>query len=273
MAGAARAADFLSAMHSPRRHTERRAKVTLLDLIRRNHLDHDARVAVVRAIRGAEVAVFGASAASLTEQLAAILRPCGAYVVDAIGASTRFAVATPEATMREIDEVRLIGLPMLTPRDIHEMAKTFTSVTQLADVRSAARRAREDSARRLPKAQRPVIARCCSRHARVAWPRRARRGDPRSSRAERATPATARCIYAGASAKKRPTSRSTCAPCARPTGRRPSSITGVHSRGLLRYSGCAGVVSERLRSAIGNRVVGVNPARGFESLPLRSSSA
>ena len=144
-------------MHSPRRHTERRAKVTLLDLIRRNHLDHDARVAVVRAIRGAEVAVFGASAASLTEQLAAILRPCGAYVVDAIGASTRFAVATPEATMREIDEVRLIGLPMLTPRDIHEMAKTFTSVTQLADVRSAARRAREDSARRLPKAQRPVI--------------------------------------------------------------------------------------------------------------------
>jgi len=119
----------------------------LIGLIRQRHLEHEARLAMSGAIGGAEVAVLGADGAT-AERLAARVRVCGGMLVHEVRGTTRFAVSGPLATPEQLASVAARGVTVLSEHDLDAMINVYASLTCHEELRAAARRAREEAARR-----------------------------------------------------------------------------------------------------------------------------
>jgi hypothetical protein len=130
----------------------------LVGLIRQRHAEHDARLAMANAIHRAEVVLVGRDADGLRLRLAERLRVCGGRVVDTVGPSTRFAVASGAASAAELAAVVERGVAVVGERDLAAMVEVYASLTCLDELRSAARRAREEATRSPKVALRSVEA-------------------------------------------------------------------------------------------------------------------
>ncbi len=71
----------------------------LLHLIRRTHVEHDARIAMSNVIHQAEVVIIGRGDFELAGRIAKRLVVCGGRLATILGPETRFAVKAPRATV------------------------------------------------------------------------------------------------------------------------------------------------------------------------------
>jgi hypothetical protein len=113
----------------------------LLHLIRRTHVEHDARVAMSNAIHMAEVVVIGRGDYELAGRISQRLVICGGTLAAAIGPDTRFAVKAPRATAVEVDLAGARGVAVVDEGEFDRMIEVYTVHTGRQQMRVAARRA------------------------------------------------------------------------------------------------------------------------------------
>lgn len=113
----------------------------LLHLIRRTHVEHDARIAMSKAIHQAEVVVIGRGDYELAARIAKRLLICGGRLAAIIGPDTRFAVRAPRATTVEIDTASARGVAVIDEGEFDRMVEIYAVHTGREQVRAAARRA------------------------------------------------------------------------------------------------------------------------------------
>ena len=113
----------------------------LLHLIRRTHVEHDARIAMSKAIHQAEVVVIGRGDYELAGRIAQRLLVCGGRLAAMIGPDTRFAVRAPRATTVEIDTASARGVAVIDEGEFDRMVEIYAVHTGREQVRAAARRA------------------------------------------------------------------------------------------------------------------------------------
>jgi hypothetical protein len=105
----------------------------LLHLIRRTHVEHDARIAMSNAIHRAEVVVIGRGDYELAGRISQRL------IV--IGPATRFAVRAPRATAVEIDSASAKGVAVIDEGEFDRMVEIYAVHTGREQVKAATRRA------------------------------------------------------------------------------------------------------------------------------------
>ena len=113
----------------------------LLHLIRRTHVEHDARTAMSNAIHQAEVVVIGRGDYELAGRISQRLVVCGGRLVTVVGPETRFAVKAPRATAVEIDFASTRGVAVVDEGEFDRMIEIYAVHTGREQVRTAARRA------------------------------------------------------------------------------------------------------------------------------------
>jgi hypothetical protein len=119
----------------------------LLSLIRERHAEYDVRRAVSTAIHHAEVALLGSDFGGLALRLNQRLVMCGGHLVEELTRDTRFAVPSPRATQLDIDAAGEWNAELVSERELGDMIDIYVSVCGLDELRSAARRARDDATR------------------------------------------------------------------------------------------------------------------------------
>jgi len=115
----------------------------LLHLIRRTHVEHDARVAVSNAIYQAEVVLLGRGDYELADRIADRLIVCKGTLVAAIGPATRFAIKALRATAVEIDHASTRGVAVIDEGEFDRMIEIYAVHAGTEQMRVAARRARD----------------------------------------------------------------------------------------------------------------------------------
>ncbi len=113
----------------------------LLHLIRRTHVEHDARIAMSNAIHQAEVVVIGRGDHELAGRISQRLLICGGRLAAIIGPATRFAVRAPRATTAEIDLASARGVAVVDEGEFDRMVEIYAVHTGREQVKAAARRA------------------------------------------------------------------------------------------------------------------------------------
>jgi hypothetical protein len=113
----------------------------LLHLIRRTHIEHDARIAMSNAIHQAEVVVIGRGDHELASRITQRLLICGGRLAAIVGPATRFAVKAPRATTVEIDLASARGVAVIDENEFDRMIEIYAAHTAREQVRAAARRA------------------------------------------------------------------------------------------------------------------------------------
>jgi hypothetical protein len=113
----------------------------LLHLIRRTHVEHDARIAMSNAIHRAEVVVIGRGDYELAGRISQRLIICGGRLAAIIGPATRFAVSAPRATAGEIDSASARGVAVIDEGEFDRMVEIYAVHTGREQVRVATRRA------------------------------------------------------------------------------------------------------------------------------------
>jgi uncharacterized protein YcbX len=113
----------------------------LLHLIRRTHIEHDARIAMSNAIHQAEVVIIGRGDFELAGRIAKRLVVCGGTLATILGPATRFAVKAPRATTVEIDSASGQGVAVIDEGEFDRMIEIYAVHTGREQVRAAARRA------------------------------------------------------------------------------------------------------------------------------------
>jgi hypothetical protein len=113
----------------------------LLHLIRRTHIEHDARIAMSNAIHMAEVVVIGRGDYELAGRISQRLIVCGGTLAAVIGPDTRFAVKAPRATAVEIDLAGSRGVAVVDEGEFDRMIEVYAVHTGRQQMRVAARRA------------------------------------------------------------------------------------------------------------------------------------
>ena len=113
----------------------------LLHLIRRTHIEHDARIAMSNAIHQAEIAVIGRGDYELAGRVSKRLTLVGGHLAPAIGPATRFAVKAPRATAVEIDLASAQGVAVIDEGEFDRMVEIYVVHTGREQLRAAARRA------------------------------------------------------------------------------------------------------------------------------------
>jgi hypothetical protein len=126
----------------------------LLHLIRRTHVEHDARIAMSNAIHMAEVVVIGRGDYELAGRIAQRLVLCGGTLAPAIGPETRFAVRAPRATTVEIEVAGSRGVAVVDEGEFDRMIEIYRVHTGREQLKAAARRALE--ANRVTTSVRPA---------------------------------------------------------------------------------------------------------------------
>jgi hypothetical protein len=126
----------------------------LLHLIRRTHVEHDARIAMSNAIHQAEVVIIGRGDYELAGRIAQRLIVCGGRLAAIIGAETRFAVKAPRATVVEIDLASARGVAVIDENEFDRMIEIYAVHTGREQVRAAARRALDSN--RISSSVRPT---------------------------------------------------------------------------------------------------------------------
>jgi hypothetical protein len=126
----------------------------LLHLIRRTHVEHDAKIAMSNAIHLAEVVVIGRGDYELAGRIAQRLIVCGGTLAAGIGPDTRFAVKAPRATAVEIDLAGARGVAVVDEGEFDRMIEIYTVHTGRQQMRAAARRALD--ANRIASTVRPT---------------------------------------------------------------------------------------------------------------------
>ena len=117
----------------------------LLDLIRRTHVEHDARIAMSNAIHQAEVVLLGRGDCELAGRISERLIVCRGTLVSAIGPATRFAVKALRATAVEIELAIAGGVAVIDESEFDRMLDIYAVHTGRDQMRVAARRARDAS--------------------------------------------------------------------------------------------------------------------------------
>jgi hypothetical protein len=115
----------------------------LLHLIRRTHVEHDARIAMSNAIHQAEVVVIGRGDYELAGRIAERLVVCKGTLASVIGPATRFAVKAIRATAVEIDHASSQGVAVIDEGEFDRMIEIYAVHTGSEQLRVAARRARD----------------------------------------------------------------------------------------------------------------------------------
>lgn len=113
----------------------------LLHLIRRTHVEHDARIAMSNAIHQAEVVVIGRGDYELAGRIAERLVVCKGTLASVIGPATRFAVKAIRATAVEIDLASAQGVAVIDEGEFDRMVEIYAAHTGTEQMRVAARRA------------------------------------------------------------------------------------------------------------------------------------
>ena len=113
----------------------------LLHLIRRTHVEHDARIAMSNAIHQAEVVIVGRGDYELAGRVTQRLIICGGRLAAIVGPETRFAVKAPRATVVEIDLASARGVAVIDENEFDRMIEIYAVHTGREQVRAAARRA------------------------------------------------------------------------------------------------------------------------------------
>jgi hypothetical protein len=113
----------------------------LLDLIRRTHIEHDARIAMSNAIHLAEVVVLGRGDYELAGRISQRLLICGGTLASVIGPHTRFAVKAPRATAVEVDLASTRGVAVVDEGEFDRMVEIYAAHTGREQMRVATRRA------------------------------------------------------------------------------------------------------------------------------------
>jgi hypothetical protein len=126
----------------------------LLHLIRRTHIEHDARIAMSNAIHLAEVVVIGRGDYELAGRISERLVICGGHLAAVIGPDTRFAVKAPRATAVEIDLASARGVAVVDEGEFDRMIEIYTVHTGREQMRLATRRALD--ANRIASSVRPA---------------------------------------------------------------------------------------------------------------------
>jgi hypothetical protein len=115
----------------------------LLHLIRRTHVEHDARIAMSNAIHQAEVVLLGRGDYELAGRISERLVICKGTLVSVIGPATRFAVKAIRATAVEIDHASSQGVAVIDEGEFDRMIEIYAVHTGSEQLRVAARRARD----------------------------------------------------------------------------------------------------------------------------------
>jgi hypothetical protein len=115
----------------------------LLHLIRRTHVEHDARIAMTNAIHQAEVVLLGRGDYELAGRISERLVICKGTLVSVIGPATRFAVKAIRATAVEIDHASSQGVAVIDEGEFDRMIEIYAVHTGSEQLRVAARRARD----------------------------------------------------------------------------------------------------------------------------------
>jgi hypothetical protein len=113
----------------------------LLHLIRRTHVEHDARIAMSNAVHLAEVVVIGRGDYELAGRISQRLSICGGTLAAVIGPATRFAVKAPRATAVEIDLASTKGVAVVDEGEFDRMVEIYAVHTAREQMRAATRRA------------------------------------------------------------------------------------------------------------------------------------
>jgi hypothetical protein len=113
----------------------------LLQLIRRTHAEHDARIAMSDAIHQAEVVVIGGHDSELGSRIAQRLDRCGGRLTEAIGPETRFAVRGERATLDDVDAASACGVAVIDEADLERMLEVYEAHASAGHVHAAVRRA------------------------------------------------------------------------------------------------------------------------------------
>jgi hypothetical protein len=113
----------------------------LLHLIRRTHIEHDARIAMSNAIHQAEVVVIGRGDHALLGRIAERILLVGGQLVARIGPTTRFAVRADRATSADVDEANAQGIAVIDEAEFDRMVDIYVVYSGRDQVRTAARRA------------------------------------------------------------------------------------------------------------------------------------
>jgi hypothetical protein len=113
----------------------------LLHLIRRTHIEHDARIAMSNAIHQAEVVVIGRGDHALLGRIAERILLVGGQLVARIGPTTRFAVRADRATSADVDEASAQGIAVIDEAEFDRMVDIYAVYSGRDQVRTAARRA------------------------------------------------------------------------------------------------------------------------------------
>ena len=113
----------------------------LLHLIRRTHIEHDARIAMANAIHQAEIVVIGRGDHALLGRVAERILLVGGQLAARIGPNTRFAVRAERATSEDVDEANAKGIAVIDEGELDRMVDIYVVYTGRDQVRSAARRA------------------------------------------------------------------------------------------------------------------------------------
>ncbi len=148
----------------------------LLHLIRRTHIEHDARIAMSNAIHQAEVVVIGRGDHALLGRIAERILLVGGQLVARIGPSTRFAVRADRATSADVDHANAQGIAVIDEAEFDRMVDIYVVYSGRDQVRTAARRALD--ANRVASTARPgtpVAAGSRTPGARMATSREERR--------------------------------------------------------------------------------------------------
>jgi hypothetical protein len=112
----------------------------LLHLIRRTHVEHDARIAMSNAIHQAEVVLLGRGDYELAGRISERLVICKGTLVSVIGPATRFAVKAIRATAVEIDHASSQGVAVIDEGEFDRMIEIYavhTGATRTARPRCA----------------------------------------------------------------------------------------------------------------------------------------
>jgi hypothetical protein len=113
----------------------------VLQLIRRTHAEHDARIAMSDAIHQAEVVVIGGYDSELGSRIALRLDLCGGRLAEAIGPETRFAVRGERATADDVDAASGCGVAVIDEADLERMLEVYEAHASAGHVHAAVRRA------------------------------------------------------------------------------------------------------------------------------------
>ena len=118
----------------------------MLELIRASHLEHDQRLAICHAIRGAEVALIGADRGGWPPGSTIACGSAAASSSPSPGPSRVSRCRRPPPPRRSPPEARDRGIPLVSERELAEMVDTYANVMRIDLVHQASRRAREEQA-------------------------------------------------------------------------------------------------------------------------------